>query len=111
MMKKNGRKIGAVLVASLALGGVAFAGMEAVEGQDRTAKKERMEQRRQKALEKFDANRDGKLDEAERAQMKKARAEAVFRKLDKDGNGVLSLEEFEAGMGKRGKHGHRKHGR
>ncbi len=108
MRNFNGRKMGVVLAASLAIGGVAFAGMG--EGGDRG-------ERRAKMLERFDTNRDGQLDEAERSQMKAARAEARFKKLDTDGNGSLSLEEFKQGAhmrgerGEHGKHGHRKPGR
>ena len=62
--------------------------------------------RRAAMLEKFDANKDGELDSAERAAMKKARAAKRFAKLDTNKDGVLSLAEFEQGsLGHgRGKH-------
>lgn len=54
---------------------------------------------RQMLKQRFDANKDGKLDEAERAQakeqMQKRRAEFVA-KWDKDGDGKLSDQEKEA---------------
>ena len=56
-------------------------------------------------LAKYDANKDGKLDPSERAVMKNERAEAAFKKLDTDGNGSISLDEFKAG--KRFARGHR----
>src|SRR5262245_43199358 len=49
-----------------------------------------------KMLERFDANKDGKLDEAERKVMRDVRASELFKRLDTDGNGVLSLDEFKA---------------
>jgi Ca2+-binding EF-hand superfamily protein len=60
-------------------------------------------------LTKFDANKDGKLDDTERAVMRDQRAAEEFKKLDTDGNGVLSLSEFKAGEAKdghQGRHGH-----
>jgi len=54
---------------------------------------------RQMLKERFDANKDGKLDESEKAaakqQMEKRRAEFVA-KWDKDGDGKLSDQEKEA---------------
>jgi hypothetical protein len=62
--------------------------------------------RKAKLLEKYDANKDGELDKAELATMKKERAAKRFAKLDTNKDGVLSLAEFEQGsMGHgRGKH-------
>jgi Ca2+-binding EF-hand superfamily protein len=60
---------------------------------------------KQEMLKKFDTNRDGKLDDRERAAARETRMLEHFKKLDTDGNGVLSLAEFKAGkqghMGKR----------
>ena len=53
-------------------------------------------------LEKFDTNKDGKLDEAEREAFKKVRMEKeeemrkkMLEKFDKDGNGELNESEKE----------------
>jgi EF-hand domain pair/EF hand len=46
------------------------------------------------ALEKFDANKDGKLDDAERKAMKADR----FKKLDGNGDGKILKGEFPAAM-------------
>jgi hypothetical protein len=59
-------------------------------------------------LQKYDANKDGSLDDKERLVMKDDRVLARFKTLDTDGNGTLSLAEFKAGKhGRMGKH----HGR
>lgn len=47
--------------------------------------------RRAKRMAKFDTNSDGKLDPAERAAMAKVK----FERLDKNKDGVLSLEEAQ----------------
>jgi len=54
-------------------------------------------------IAKFDADRDGALSAAERAAMKDQRAQERFGKLDTNGDGKLSLDEFKAGA-MRGKH-------
>jgi hypothetical protein len=75
---------------------------------ERTAMRAEREKKHQEMVQKFDANKDGKLDEAERQAAHEARAAEHFKALDKDGNGVLSLEEFKAGgRGRGGKHGPR----
>ncbi|MFP2927758.1 EF-hand domain-containing protein [Pyxidicoccus sp. 3LG] len=75
---------------------------------ERAAMRAEREKKHEEMLQKFDANKDGKLDEAERQTAHEARAAEHFKALDKDGNGVLSLEEFKAGgLGRRGKHGRR----
>jgi len=60
-------------------------------------------QPKQKMLEKFDVNKDGKLDQTERVAMREERAAAAFKRLDKDGDGKLSFAEFKQGkrFGKR----------
>lgn len=66
--------------------------------------------RRAAMLEKYDANKDGALDDAERAVMKKERMAARFAELDTNRDGVLSVDEFSnQKFGKFGKHG--KHGK
>jgi len=59
-------------------------------------------------LAKFDTNRDGKLDDQERAVMRDQLATEAFRKIDVDGDGKISLDEFKAARGKLGMH-HARH--
>ena len=61
-----------------------------------TARAER-EKKHQEMMAKFDTNKDGKLDDTERQAAHAERMAERFKALDKDGNGVLSLEEFKAG--------------
>jgi EF hand len=58
----------------------------------------RRAEHRQKVLAQFDANRDGKLDDAEKNRMFDQRAAEHFRKLDRDGNGVITVQELKANM-------------
>lgn len=67
---------------------------------EKQALKAERQAKRAERLAKYDTNKDGKLDDAERQQLRKDRAAARFQKLDTNGDGSLSLEEFEAGMGK-----------
>ena len=80
---------------------------------DRAALHEKMKAKRiamrQERLAKFDTNKDGKLDDNERAVMRKERRAEVFSKLDADGNGVITKSEFE--QAKFGFGRHRKHNR
>lgn len=75
--------------------------------------KAKHEARRAEMLAKYDTNKDGKLDDQERAVMRAERAEEVFKKLDTDGNGQISLQEFKAGQQSFARHhggGMRHHG-
>jgi Ca2+-binding EF-hand superfamily protein len=67
---------------------------------------------KQKMLQKYDLNHDGKLDAAERKLMREDQLEARFKKLDKNGDGMVSFEEFKAGNMARhgGHHRHHRHG-
>lgn len=82
-------------------------------GQLEDAEREAMRAERQKLREEkraqFDANKDGQLDDTERQAMRQAFVAERFKALDTDGNGVLSLEEFQAGKGheRHGRHGRR----
>ncbi len=78
---------------------------------DFQAKRQQMHAKR---VAQFDTNRDGKLDDSERASAKKARSAEMFKKLDADGNGSISLNEFEQAKmnghhGRRGGHRGFKH--
>ena len=57
-------------------------------------------------MERMDANGDGKLEMNEMGR--RHNPDEVFAKLDTDGNGALSAEEFAKAREHRGKHG-RKH--
>ena len=61
-----------------------------------------------KLLEKFDTNKNGAHDPAEKETMHEARAQKMFAKLDLNKDGKLSFDEFKAA--KHGKFGKR-HGR
>jgi hypothetical protein len=116
----------AFVTAALALGGLAgFAGAKGFHGPDNKGFKQRFDvnkdgqlddaeraklkeafaakraQHKATALAKFDGNRDGQLDDAERTAMRDARILQRFAKLDSNGDGQLSVDEFKsARMGK-----------
>lgn len=69
-------------------------------------KAKRMEMRQQ-MLQKFDTNQDGSLDQTERTAMRDEMATIAFKRLDKDGNGAITLDEFKQAKGKRFFKGHR----
>jgi hypothetical protein len=53
---------------------------------------------REKLLEKFDKDGDGKLSEEERAAARDAIIDRIFQKFDADGNGQLSKDELRAAL-------------
>ena len=86
---------------------------DAEKAQLRSDMKAKHEAKKAEMLAKYDLNKDGKLDESERAVMKNDRAEAAFKKADKNGDGQLSLDEFKSmkqhngmrhGRGGKGRH-------
>lgn len=89
----------ALVAGSLLIGGTALAD----HGGGKDGKRAEIGERRAKRMAKFDANKDGKLDQNERAAMQKAR----FDRLDKNHDGVLSFEEAQA-MFKRGGFHHKR---
>ena len=50
---------------------------------------------------KLDANKDGKVDEGDRAAHRKAKADAMFTAADTDRNGSISRAEFDAAQAAR----------
>ena len=69
---------------------------------------------RQAMLDKYDTDKDGKLEPAERAAMRDDLLTQRFQKLDSNGDGKLSLDEFKAGATgamhhRHGRSGHRHH--
>jgi hypothetical protein len=65
--------------------------------------------RTQEALAKYDLDKNGQLDKSERAAMRDDKLTARFQKMDKNGDGKLTLDEFKSGA-KRGEHRHGRHG-
>ncbi|MBA3465281.1 MAG: hypothetical protein H0T46_35445 [Deltaproteobacteria bacterium] len=96
------KKLKLALATGLALC-IATAGVATADTGDRKAMKE-----------KFDTNKDGQLNDAERAQMKAAfqakraeRLEKKFAKLDTNNDGVLSKTEFKEMKNREGRRGGR----
>lgn len=58
---------------------------------------------RAKALEKYDKNANGKLDEDEREAMRKDREAEAIKRYDKNGDGKLDQSEREAARAERRK--------
>ncbi|HSR97861.1 MAG TPA: EF-hand domain-containing protein [Kofleriaceae bacterium] len=62
-------------------------------------------------LAQYDTNKDGKLDDAERAAMRDAKLTERFKKMDANGDGKLTLDEFKAAAPQKGAfHRHGRHG-
>jgi len=71
--------------------------------------KEKRAEMKEKMLARFDTNKDGQLDQAERQVMRDTLASEAFAKLDTNHDGQLSLAEFKQGGGRFAKRhwGHR----
>jgi hypothetical protein len=94
-----------VLCASLVGGiGIAAAQPAPIAG----AKPERSEKwaaKKAEMLAKYDTNKDGKLDQQERAVMRDEKASERFAKMDENKDGQVSLAEFKKfQMSKQGHH-------
>jgi Ca2+-binding EF-hand superfamily protein len=70
-----------------------------------TAMQAKHDERKAQMLAKYDTNKDGKLDDTERTAARNEKLAETFKTLDTDGNGQLSLSEFQAGKHGRGGHG------
>jgi len=105
------KKLKLVFVTSALLVG-SVAGIAAAQGggnadrPERAAMKEKFAAKKAEMLSRFDANKNGTLDDAEQEAMHTARMQERFISLDTNKDGVLSLAEF-----KTGKQGGRHHGR
>ena len=85
------RKIAAVVVgAAVVTAGAAFAGNEG--GKEHGPRGHH----RAKMLERFDANKDGQLDDQEREAAREARKAEMLQRFDTDKDGKLSDSEREA---------------
>lgn len=80
---------------------------DAERAQMKAAFQEKRAERKAARLAKYDTNKDGKLEDNERIAMRDDLATERFQKLDKNGDGQLSLDEYKAGA----THGHHRHGR
>lgn len=72
---------------------------------EKAAMMAKKQQRKQEMLARFDANKDGQLDETERKNAHAQKSAEIFKKLDADGNGQLSLTEFQQMRKAFGRHG------
>ena len=63
---------------------------------------ERQADRITRMLERFDANEDGLLQEAEMPQRGGDRAERMFERVDADGDGMITEAEFDAAKDRMG---------
>jgi hypothetical protein len=90
-------KIAIVLCASLVAGVAGAQGLKPERAKMIEKMKAEHAAKKQEMLTKFDTNKDGKLDVSERTAARDLRLTERFKKLDTDGNGVISMTEFKAG--------------
>jgi type IV secretory pathway VirB10-like protein len=65
---------------------------------DREAMKAMRDERRKQALDTYDADKNGELDDTERQQMHEARMADMVARMDSNADGKLTKEEVEASM-------------
>lgn len=101
-------------VSALVLAGVALAqprGLKAADtDKDGNITRAELMVHLDKRFSKLDKNADGQITKDERKEARLSRQAEHFSKLDTDGNGSLSLEEFQAGNGKYHRAGGKKYG-
>ncbi|PEQ14156.1 hypothetical protein B2G71_00635 [Novosphingobium sp. PC22D] len=88
--------IGAAAIA-LATAGTAMAAQDNARpapGRDRTVTQAEAVAQADAMFTRMDVNKDGKLDQSDRAAAMQQRKEKMFAGLDSDGNGSISREEF-----------------
>lgn len=96
-----------VLGAALA-GGVGIAAAQTAPSTPdapRSLRSEKWAAKKAEMLAKYDTNKDGKLDDQERAAMREAKTIERFEKMDTNKDGQVSLDEFKAfAKAKKGHH-------
>jgi hypothetical protein len=68
---------------------------------DRAAMAQMRDERRKQALEMYDADKNGELDDTERETLRQARVADRIARMDSDADGKLSKAEMEASMSNR----------
>jgi hypothetical protein len=99
--------IGGALLVGIGVAAAENGPGSAAPGRDPAAWKAKRGEMKAKMLAKYDTNKDGKLDDGEKKVMRDEKTAERFKKLDTDGNGSLSLDEFRSGQARMFKH----HGR
>lgn len=106
-------KLAIALALTVTLGATSFALADGKpNAADKAAFHAKHAEMKAKRLAQFDTNKDGKLDDQERAAMQDTQAAERFKKLDTNNDGQISLAEWKAGKaGKEhgGHHGRRGH--
>ena len=74
----------------------------ALDEAERGAAKLAMQAKREARRAKLDLNHDGQIDDTERTAAKKARALEGFKRIDTNGDGAITLAEFEAASPRHG---------